>query len=507
MPKHNRQQEVAAHLQQAQALLQAGQVVEAAGIYEAILQRTPRHAEAHRQFAMLLQAAGRPDKSLPHLQQAVALQPAQHVYHFQLGNLLLALQSEAAAERAYRQALALRPQDIPTRSNLAISLLEQQKYTEAEAVLNEALKQQPETMQLWHNLGDVYARQGKAAEAEAAYRRAVALQPLSTESWRNLFALKTEMPHDAPEIAQLQSLLQTPSLPESVQTDLHFLLGEVYHKSGQYDRAFPHYQQGNDLMAQRGQYQYAQQEAYVETLCRSTIPSPSVQEEAGYAAPIFIVGMPRSGKTLVEKMLAAHPDVQAGGELRVMKWMIAALPEFTRGQRYPEALAMLDDHAIRKLREQYFTARQDHLGKCSARYITDTLPYNYLYLGLIGVLFPEARVIHVTRDPLDTCLQNYFTRFVQGSHHTYRLEELGRYYCLYHRVVEHWQKIWPGEMVTVDYAALLQVRDTTLEKLLDSLNLEKTKLNKALLPELHTREAGCARPYANQLKDLQNSLP
>lgn len=245
---------------------------------------------------------------------------------------------------------------------------------------------------------------------------------------------------------------------------LHFKLGTLLDKAGQYPAAFAHVQRANELRDH--QFDSAAFGAFVDDLIRTFSPEfvrAMARARHGSTRPLFIVGMPRSGTSLVEQILASHPQVQGAGELEDIRLLMAQLPARVQ-QPFPACFAALTPTLCDELAQPYL----DRLTQLSAqaRYVSNKMPENFLHLGLVAMLFPQARVIHCRRDPLDTCLSCYFNDF-SGSHaYAYDLADLGRYYHHYQRLMDHWRAVLDLPILELDNEALVADQEGMTRRLL-----------------------------------------
>ena len=259
----------------------------------------------------------------------------------------------------------------------------------------------------------------------------------------------------------------------------HGVVAAAYDDAGDYDVAFGHYKAGNDLKKAASLYQADATSTYVDRVI-ATFGTEffARMDRAGSQPelPVFIVGMPRSGTTLVEQILASHPQVHGAGELDYMRQITQALPErlapdSVGGQQtFPECAAKIDTALAERIAEEHLQHLREH--SASALRITDKTPSNFLRLGLIALLFPKARIIHCQRDPLDTCLSCYFLRFGQGQAFAYDLDDLGRYYRDYARLMEHWRRVLPSPLLEVPYEALVADQEGWSRRLIAFLGLD-----------------------------------
>lgn len=389
----------------------------------------PTSAEAFGALAAALLAAGLADPAVQAARCAVQLQPGDAGAHIHLGNALLERGGLEAAVAAYRRAVSLAPDDAPGWVNLAIGLQEA----------------------------------GDAAGAAAAVARALAVDPGSAAAWAVRAGLKTFQAGD-PDLAALSSLLADgDARPLDDRVDLEFTFGKALMDAGEIDAAFAHLAAGNRLHRAGLGYDVRDDVAQFAEIARALGgENLGLQDLAGRAGrgvpsdlPVFIVGMPRSGTTLVEQILASHPDVFGAGELPVLEGILmerlgVPLSPTARARR----LAGLSPEDLQAMGGAY-VARVSALSPGSRRVI-DKMPSNFRLAGLIHLILPNARIIHCRRDPVDTCLSCYTRKFSRGQDFAYDLGELGTYYRAYEDLMAHWrQRLPPDRFMEVAYEAVV----------------------------------------------------
>ncbi|MDJ0944606.1 MAG: sulfotransferase [Kiloniellales bacterium] len=327
-------------------------------------------------------------------------------------------------------------------------------FDAAERLIGKALALQPDNAVFHHNLAYVLGAQSRTGEAEAGYRRAVALDPDYAEAHFNLAQSIRVTPGD-PLIASLQRLLTKPRLSQSARCFLGFAAGKVYDDLGDCDRAFGHYLEGNRAKGARPNPAYGG--AYLERIlavCDRALLATRPRGGGGRATPVFIVGMPRSGTSLAEQVLASHPAVFGAGELPYLDRIAEALGGRCPGDAvYPECLPAVPRPVLEGFAESY---RKESLAPAAgAAVVTDKAPLNFRHLGLIALLFPEARIVHCRRDALDTCLSCFFQNFARGQEYSFDLAALGRFYRDYRRMMAAWAEVLPLEIFDLDYEDLV----------------------------------------------------
>lgn len=481
-----------AYTNRGSALAHLGRHIEAIADYERALAITPDRADARASLAGILHAAGRSSEAVEHFEKALALDPNQPATHSNFGMLLAALGRHAEAAAHFERALVLAPGSAVAHNNLGNALAAQGRQDEAIGHYRAALAIAPGSAQTHNNLGDSLMAVDRAGEAVASYDRALAINPqlasalgsrglalLSlgglAESRRSLEAAVALAPRrtvehralseikrysrDDPHLAAMEALASDMAeLSVREQTDLHFALGKAYDDLADHPRAFHHWQAGNALVHRQIGYDEAPRLAIFDRV-REVFTREFIDTRrgcgCGSSVPIFVIGMPRSGTSLVEQVLASHPDVFGAGEITDFVTSVEAVGKAkdAEGTFFDHAPAIAGED-LRRLGERYVesvTARAP-----AARHVTDKMPSNHLCLGLIHLALPNARVIHLRRDPIDTCLSCYSRLFPTSLPYTYDLGELGRHYRAYQRLMEHWRQVLPQDaMLEVQYEALV----------------------------------------------------
>ena len=365
----------------------------------------------------------------------------------------LDLKQVLTAEDLARRALALAPDDPRALNALGLARYEQQDSGAALGLFQRAIALSPDLADAHNNLGNVWKEQGRLAEAREAYERAIALDPGETAYSLNLSDAKTYADGDSHLAAMRASMEAGDGLSRTGRMRLSFALAKAYDDLGRYDEAFACLEEGGRLKRQANGYDEAATLGAFDRI-RTTFDTRLMARKSAVrsALPVFIIGMPRSGTTLVEQILASHPAVYGGGELGDVDRLVGELPGAVGQSRfqYPEDATFLTTADLEKLGKAYADGQRARAGR--AERATDKMPANFLFLGLIHMALPNARVIHVMRDPRDTCLSCYSKLFSMEQGFSYDLAELGRYYRKYTELMAHWRAVLPpGVMLEVRY--------------------------------------------------------
>ena len=488
--------------------------------FEKALALRPGFVPAMNNLGDSLSALGRHEQAIVWFERALSIAPKDALAENNLGMALAALNRHEEAVKHYRNALAEQPDCPAALNNLGNSLDALVRPAESLEAFEKLLVLEPNNAWAYFSAGNAYRILGRLDDARRFYERAVALAPGVAAFHRTLVEAKRFREND-PQLAVMEDLAQRiASLPEKEQIELHFALAKAYDDIGRHGPAFEHLQSGNalkrrmiayDETAQLGVLRHTE-EAFTSELiaARRGLGNPSDR-------PIFIVGMPRSGTTLVEQMLASHPRVFGAGELLHMLDLVSA---GQAGARFPFDIASLSGEQLRQFGSLY-VARLGSLAPLADR-ITDKLPANFSVAGLIHLALPHAHIIHVRRDPVDTCFSCYTNLFSRGFEFTYDLGELGRHYRAYESLMEHWRRVLPeGAMLEVQYEDLVADFEAQARRILAYCGLEwdehclsfhkteravRTASAGQVRRPLFSSSVGRWRPYKEQLRPLLDAL-
>ena len=454
------------------ALNAAGQPGRAIASFDRAIELRPAFAEAHSNRGMALKNLGRPADAAEAYRQAIALKPGEAGFHLNLGNALSELGDLHAAESSYRRALELRPGYPAALSGLCLTLEALGRAGEAVAAGELAVAARPGEPEYHRSLGRAWRAAGRPEAAVASYRRAIELSPRDAEAWRLMSLIVRRATHDA-DMDAMERLLREPGLPEEAQAHLHFALGKGCDDLGDYDRSFDHYIRGNALQRHAAPFSLANAEQEFSTLQRlfASETAPAARGEEVDAPPVFIVGLPRSGKSSLEGMLGRHPRLHAGGELPYLARLVADLwrqrdlssPAASLDSLPPSAFAAIGAAYMGEVRK---------LASPPLRVI-DTMPLNFRHVGFIRLALPNAHIIHCTRDPLEHCVAVFQKSFARrGYEFASDLGDLAAYYRLHRRLMAHWHRLFPGAILDVDVARLREDPGPQIRTVLDFCGLE-----------------------------------
>lgn len=498
-----------AHFNLAGALMKLERPKDALSHFLGTVALDPQHAEAHRNAGYIQQYLGHVEVAIACYMRAVAIEPSDADTHFFLGSAYQEQEQLSKAVQCYKTALSINADHAKAYNNLGHILQIHGDLENAICQFNRALEIAPDYTDALNNLGYALQQQGKLDEARSLYERVLSLDPHYAEAHNNLAnILKEQGRFEAaikkynealkikpdlaiahfnradiktfqsgdPELTTLENLAKnSKNMSSQAARYLHFALAKAFDDIGDYPNAFEHLLKGNALARQSVVYDEKGVKKYIQRLTGSIDRELLEQWTVGGAtsdAPIFIVGMPRSGTTLIEQILSSHPQVQASGEMLHMDAVInATFDSKTTSASYPECLAELNATQLEKLGQDYLSRVPDFAA--SKLRFTDKLPANFFNVGLIRLILPNARIIHLDRNPLDTCLSCFSKLFRRGQEFTYELGELGRYYCRYAELMTHWRSILPEDsMLEVTYEDLVQDIENQSRRIIEYCGLD-----------------------------------
>lgn len=413
----------------------------------------------------------RPDAVARSLEAAIAGEPPYLPARHRLALALHRLDRDDAALTAIDPVVAAGPQVAPLRALRAAILMRLGREAAAADDFAVATVLAPDEAMPWHGYGHALRALGRQAEAVAAYRRAIDLAPALGEAWWSLANLKTWR-FDASDLSRMTALLADPGLSSRDRSYLHFALGKAMEDGGDDAAAFAHYRTGNALRRQTLPWDAAAHRDFVErTIATCTPDFFAARHDAGMpsTAPIFVLGLPRSGSTLVEQILASHGAVEGASELPDITALARGLAAGTE-RPYPALLADMSPADLAVLGEAYLT-RTRHRRVLGRAHFVDKFPGNFLHIPLIHLMFPHAAIIDVRRDPRAVCVSLFRQSFADGQAYSYDLADLGHYYVAYERLMRHLDTVLPGRVLHVSYEALIDDAVGQTQRLLDHVGV------------------------------------
>ena len=454
-------------------LLSEGKLAKAESLCRDFLKAQPTHVEGMRLLAEIGSRLGILEDAETLLENAVAFQPDNIQLRLDYIQVLRKRQKFAAALSEAEALHAREPLNPVFQSHLAIERMQTGDYEGAQALFDQVLSTLPGDPATLTSKGHALKTFGQQAEAISAYRAACSARPQQGDAWYALANLKTYTFSDV-EIDQMQALEAGRDIGFNDRVHFCFALGKALEDRGSIAESFAYYQKGNALKRAQSRYTSEGMEAEFEAQKRvCTVDLFEALDGVGHDAPdpIFIVGLPRAGSTLIEQILASHSQVDGTLELP----NILALSQRLRGRdrtdggAYPEILGDLPADQLEALGREYIDTTRIH--RQGAPHFTDKMPNNFRHIGLIHLILPNAKIIDARREPMSCCWSGFKQLFAEGQEFTYGLEEIGRYYRAYVDLMDHWDHVLPGKVLRVQHEDVIADLEGQVRRILDHCGL------------------------------------
>lgn len=502
-----------------------GRILRAEEIVRAYLQKHPRDVEGMRLLADIGSRLSVLTDADFLLETAIELAPENLQLRIDHIQVLRKRQKYAEALKQAEFLYDRDPQNPLFQSLLAIECMHSGELDRSLELFDAVLEKLPQDLSALTSRGHALKTYGKTVEAIASYHKAVRINPLHGDAWYALANLKT-FKFTTSDIAAMKQALNQPELSFMARIHILFALGKAEEDEQNFDSAFEAYKSGNALKKKQSRYTSEQMQTEFDAQKRHcTRELFETRSGCGHPAPdpIFIVGLPRAGSTLLEQILASHSMVDGTLELP----NILATAHRLRGrsmlsdrERYPRILHELTDDELRTLGEEYITNTQIH--RRSAPYFTDKMPNNFRHLGLIHLMLPNARIIDARRNPMDCCWSGFKQLFAEGQEFTYGLEEIGHYYRGYVDLMNHWHEVLPeGRILKVQHEDVLNDLETQVRRILDYCGLPfeqscidfhktdravRTASSEQVRQPINTSGLSQWKPFENHLAPLKTAL-
>ena len=441
---------------------------QAAECYQELLRHDSRNAVVANNLGVALCRLGRLKEAEAQFRRVIGIRANYADAHCNLGNLLRTTGRIKEAEMPLRRALKLKPTHLDAQVGLGTTLFMLARLEDARELLEKALKLAPRHVGTLLVLGELATREGRFGDGEGFFRRALESDPKAPGAWAGLAQLRRMTPADGDWLKGAEESAAN-GLEPLVESNIRYAMGKYYDDIGDYARAFRSFERANELQRtvaepydRAGRTQFVDDLLHVYTKASLSDVSNGASDSA---LPVLVVGMPRSGTSLIEQIIASHPAASAAGELEF--WPLAM-------RRHESAIrkAPPDEALSRKLAQGYQQALAAYAKDRTLRVI-DKSPLNSEYLGVIHRVFPKARMIYVQRDPVDTCLSCYFQELPAALNFTLDLADLAHYYREHHRLVAHWRaSLTAGSLLDVPYEGLIADQETWTRRIVDFLALE-----------------------------------
>jgi len=402
-------------------------------------------------------------------EQALTIRPDDAVVHRHLGASLQRMGQTKRAMESFEHALRLRPEYVGVRVELAQLLRQLGNPKEAIVLLEGAIDLKPDSVEAHLSLASTYRQLGQTKFAIEQLQQILAVRPVCGEAYYHISTIRSKQEL----IPVVEKILDDPKLSKGDAIYCHFALGNFFNSGESFDRAFEHFLKANTLQRETFTYDAKENSNTVDRLI-AVYSKGFFQDKRQFGSasklPVFIVGMPRSGTTLIEQILSSHALVHGAGETEAFPGVNRSMAEqLNYAGPAPECMSLIDGEIVEEYSARYLQELMLHCP--TAARITDKSPMNFVRIGLIKTLFPDARIIHCQRNPLDTCISLFFHCFPHLTC-SFELTELGQMYLDYQRLMSHWQNLFPGEIFTVRYEELVVDQERVSRQLVDYLGLD-----------------------------------
>lgn len=500
----------------------AGRGEEAERVYRAVLAKVPNQPDALNLLGVLAMEAGSHEAAFDFLERAVAARPKDPAILNNYGNALSLVRRYEDAIKHLERALAIKPDMADAWLNLGRTLNLSGQGERALKCFERLVKLRPDSQAAKSGISRAYLSLGRTKDAEDTARDLIATAPGMSSGYVNLSNAVKFKP-GAPEIEQVEALIASKETSSKELRGLQFAAAKMYDDVGRYDDAFRYFDLANKSAA--GKYDpKAIETSYAEL--KKTYTRKFFEERANTGLdserPVFIVGMPRSGTTLTETIIGAHPLAHAAGELETIKRCEREMADLVfRDEGVQKNARTLSWVGVEVLAQRYLDAIDAKTRNAGAKRITDKMPHNFQGVGFIAMLFPNARIIHTKRSPFDTCLSIWQQNFNDAHSYARNLADLGHHYAHYLHLMQHWREVLPDRLLEIEYEDLVENQEAVSRKLIDFVGLpwddaclrpqdvKRTVLTASVWQvrqPVYKRSAGRWKNYEQHLGPLRDAL-
>jgi tetratricopeptide (TPR) repeat protein len=450
----------------------AGRGEEAEKIYRAVLAKVPNQPDALNLLGVLAMEAGNHEAAFDFLERAVEARPKDPAVLNNYGNALSLVRRFEDAVKYLERTLSIKPDMADAWLNLGRTLNLSGQGDRALKCFDRLLKLKPDSFAAKSGISRAMMSLGRTKEAEDTAREIIAANPASASGYVNLSNAR-KFKKDDPEIAKVEELIASKDTSAKEFRGLYYAAAKMYDDIGRYDDAFRYFDAANRTAG--GKYEPKVLEQTYADL-KKTYSRQFFEERKGWGIdserPVFIVGMPRSGTTLTETIIGAHPLVHPAGELETVKRCEREMSDLVfRDEGVQKNARNISWVGVEVLAQRYLDAIDVKAKNSSAIRVTDKMPHNFQAVGLIALMFPKARIIHTKRSPFDTCLSIWQQNFNDAHAYARALGDLGHHYAQYLDLMQHWREALPGRILEIEYENLVENQEEVSRKLIDFVGL------------------------------------
>ncbi len=461
----------------AEALKSLGRRDEALLKYETALEINPDYAEAYYNMGAVLQDAGRFEEALSCYRKTAEIKPDFAPVYNNIGAALHEMGRRDEALLNYKKALEIQPDYAEVYYNIGGIFKDKDAFDEALLHYTKALELKPDCVEAYNNIGIIFKDLGQFDEALSSYAKALEIKPDYAEALYNASIL--DLFHiDDSVLAELNTIIVSKKYLSNEKMHAHFALGNIYNKSKNDQAAFENYMLGHgfryEINKSKG-HPYRHNELLERlALFRQVFTQKFFVDRMDWAlsvdTPIFIVGFPRSGTSLVEHILSSHSAVYGAGELKDIEQFVSSFVDLKTIRTHDEFLQLIDNKKILEFSARYL--EKINTISNNSRFVTDKMPHNFEHLWFIRLLFKNVTILHCTRSPEDTCLSCYFSKFTEEHEYIDRLKDLAKHYKYYLETMKLWKSVFPAQIHDISYEKLVQDPETEIRNLLSVCHLD-----------------------------------
>jgi tetratricopeptide (TPR) repeat protein len=458
----------------ASILFKLGNIKEAAAAARQAVALSPKNAEFLNTLGVILDRVGRPMDGLNYLSKASSLEPGRMQTFKNMGAILWKMERHDQALICYRKALELDENNLELLKTIGYNYYLLGDLKEAADYYEKALTKKGDHSEVWSGIGALLQSKGDREGARLCYKKALETNPRCFPAYE-IYTHLGNIPDDEKRVraATLERFLETDDLSVRDRRRINFSLARLSHDLKEYDRAFQYYLLANDFRRKDldSHFTIELYEKEIETLISNITESSYKKRRKGSSSsrqPVFVVGMPRSGTTLLEQIIASHSQGFGAGELPTIKKIVTDWRGFIQQKPFTYTI---DELSPIQTQAKYYLSRLRKHAQSAAR-IVDKMPHNLQFLWCIGLLFPEAPVIYCRRDPRDTCFSCFVTDFNSGHEYKNDLYTLGRYYRIYEKLMAHWKQVIPNPILTVQYEELVDNPEQISRPVIEHIGLD-----------------------------------
>jgi tetratricopeptide (TPR) repeat protein len=438
--------------------------------FDKVLEIDANHPQAIMNLGSIYHNQHRYDLAIKYLKVGVEIQPLNAMALFSLGNVYKSIKKTELAVLNYKKSIAISTKNYKVYYNLALVLKDAGDLTSAMEYCQQSIELKQNNFLAVMLLGELYEYIGNIDDAIACYRNSLALSPTFTEAYWSLANLGSN--NLTTKDLEVMKEIEKKELTDKSRIYLFFSLAKILEEKKNFSEAVYYLKKGNDLKRKTINYNSEQTLSLFKDL-RYFFDSKRLSEpftiKNDVISPIFIIGMPRSGTSLVEQILASHDDITGGGELETsIQLLYDELPKLTK-MNWQKSIDLLDTNMINRLRDVYIEKNSALVNKTP--FFTDKLPFNFAFVGFLTLIFPKAKFIHIYKHPIDSCLSCYKQLFTGGQEYSYQLDDLAFYYQEYVKMMKHWNNITSEKIINVSYKNLVEFPEKNITSILSFINL------------------------------------